>query len=73
MTPYQNKSGNSRIVQFETTATSITVEFANRVKWLYDHKGAGAGLIERMQSLAAAGQGLGTFIDMNQPPYTRKP
>jgi hypothetical protein len=72
MTPYLNKSGNSRIFGFETTANSLTVEFENRIKFLYDEAGAGAGLLERMKSLAIAGKGLGTFIDMNQPPYTRK-
>lgn len=62
MERYANLSGNSGVVAYQTGADSITVEFANGQKYLYNYQSAGRANVETMKKLAAQGQGLSGFI-----------
>jgi hypothetical protein len=72
MTPYRNLGGKSGIVRYELAADSISVEFKNGWKYLYDYARAGAANVDQMKTLAEKGQGLSTFIDKINPPYSKK-
>jgi hypothetical protein len=59
---YANLSGNSGVVAYQTGVDSITVEFVNGQKYLYNYQSAGPANVETMKQLAARGQGLSAFI-----------
>ena len=62
MERYANKGGDSGILAFEITATSITVEFKDHSLYLYDNNNPGSAIVERMKALAKSGQGLNSYI-----------
>ena len=62
MPRYANLSGNSGVVAYQAGADSITVEFVNGQKYLYNYQSAGPANVETMKKLAAQGQGLSAFI-----------
>lgn len=66
-TPYANRSGLSNVVSFDfdpANPTWIEVTFASGRWTVYRYDAASAGLanVQRMISLAQAGQGLNSFI-----------
>ncbi|MCT1467925.1 hypothetical protein M3B74_14875 [Citrobacter freundii] len=62
MPAYANKGGNSGIVSYEITADSITVEFKDGWKYVYDGKKPGAATVAKMKDLAQSGHGLNSYI-----------
>jgi hypothetical protein len=62
MERYRNLGGASGVVAYETTATSIVVQFKDGWKYEYTAASAGAAAIGTMHRLASAGQGLNSFI-----------
>lgn len=64
MTPYLNLNGDSNIVSYESTATSIHVVFASGSwrNYLYDSTKPGPAIVAQMKALAAQGHGLNSFI-----------
>ena len=63
MAQYQNLGGDSGIVAYEIGAESIQVEFSDGSQYLYTYASTGANDIEKMKSLAQAGEGLNEFIN----------
>lgn len=64
MTPYLNLNGDSNIISYEVSATSIHVVFASGT-WrnhLYDDTRPGLAIVNQMKALAAQGHGLNSFI-----------
>lgn len=75
MAHYKNLGGNSGIVAYEIDSDSITVQFGSgQVRnYLYTYASAGRENVEKMKSLARAGQGLHSFIMRNvKTGYERK-
>jgi hypothetical protein len=73
MTAYGNLSGNSGVVAYATGAGRIIVRFEDGWNYEYTVQSAGAPAIANMQTLAAAGQGLCTYISQNvKDKYARK-
>ncbi|MBH3130529.1 MULTISPECIES: hypothetical protein [Serratia] len=62
MPVYENKSGGSGVVFYETTEESITVEFRDGWKYVYDSFKPGAEVVARMKELARSGHGLNSYI-----------
>ncbi|MHA8112151.1 hypothetical protein ACX122_03340 [Kosakonia cowanii] len=62
MPAYANNGGNSGVVSYETTANSITVEFKDGWKYVYDAVKPGAPTVAKMKELAQSGRGLNSFI-----------
>lgn len=66
MEKYQNKSGNSPIVNFEIGDDFIKVKFKGGKDYIYSYKGkAGKYNVDIMKSLAISGKGLSTYITKN--------
>jgi hypothetical protein len=63
MQRYANLSGDSGVVAYEAGDGSITVEFRDGARYLYDTRSAGPKHIAAMQRLARAGRGLATYIN----------
>lgn len=73
MPAYTNRGGNSGVVAYETTADSITVEFRDGWKYVYDASNPGATTVAHMKVLAQAGQGLNSYISsVVKTRYSRK-
>lgn len=62
MPAYANKGGDSGVVAFETTADSITVQFRDGWKYVYNSTRPGAPTVSKMKELAQAGHGLNSYI-----------
>lgn len=62
MQQYQNRSGNSGVVAFDTGPDFIQVQFVGGETYLYTYASTGADVVERMKTLAQQGLGLSTFI-----------
>jgi hypothetical protein len=62
MQKYANWSGTSGIVGFEATSDSITVQFRDGWKYLYNISSSGSAHITAMQKLAESGSGLNSYI-----------
>jgi hypothetical protein len=62
VTPYANLSGDSGVRSYSIGVDSITVEFQDGYRYLYNHASAGKANVEQMIGLARAGRGLSTFI-----------
>lgn len=62
MTRYANLSGNSGVTAYEIRPEEIVVEFRGGERYSYDYVSTGEWAVEQMKRLAAAGQGLATFI-----------
>lgn len=50
------------MVAYDVENDAITVEFTNGAKYLYDYASTGRDHVENMKVLAAAGQGLSSYI-----------
>ena len=61
---YKNLGGGSNVRAYEITDDSITVQFNDGGTYLYNYDSAGREVIEKMKTLAEAGQGLNTFINL---------
>jgi hypothetical protein len=73
MKQYMNLDGDSGVVGYETGADFIRVQFKDRSVYLYTYASAGNYNIERMKSLAEAGEGLNSFIMIHaRKKYARK-
>jgi hypothetical protein len=62
MKRYQDLTGESGVTGYEILADAIAVQFENGAVYLYDYAVTGREDVEKMQRLAAAGQGLSTYI-----------
>jgi hypothetical protein len=62
MTPYKNLSGDSGVVAYEMGRDSITVEFRNSRRYVYDYGIPGRAHVEQMKALAVFGRGLSSYI-----------
>jgi hypothetical protein len=70
MQPYLDLSGTSGIRAFDPGPDFIDVQFHGREKpYRYSYRGVGREHVEHMKKLAAAGRGLGTYI--NQHPEVK--
>ena len=73
MERYRDINGDSGILAYETGPDFIRVQFKDNSVYLYTNASAGSHNIERMKSLAAAGDGLNAFINTNvKKAYARK-
>ena len=63
MQPYKDRSGTSGVVAYEIGAGSVTVQFSDGGKYLYDGSAPGAAHVAKMQRLAVTGDGLNTYIN----------
>lgn len=62
MERYKNLGGNSGVSAYKIGAKSITVQFSTGAVYLYTYRSAGSTNIEKMKLLAAAGEGLNSYI-----------
>ena len=63
MIKYQNKSGKSGILNYETGETYILVEFrSGEIIYRYTYESAGKENVEEMKRLANIGEGLNSYI-----------
>lgn len=62
MQRYANHGGDSGVVAFEITADSITVQFRDGWKYVYDAARPGPAVVAEMKTLALKGQGLNSYI-----------
>lgn len=73
MEDYGNINGKSGILAYEAGPDFIRVQFRDNSVYLYTYASADPHSIEQMKSLAAAGEGLNTFINTNvKKAYARK-
>jgi hypothetical protein len=59
---YKNLGGNSNVTGYEIGNDWIKVQFRDGAIYTYTYESAGQVNIEHMKRLAAAGQGLNSFI-----------
>jgi len=62
MNRYQNLGGDSGVIAYEIGDDFIEVQFKDGWIYLYTYMSTGRGDVETMKRLAAAGQGLNSFI-----------
>jgi hypothetical protein len=62
MPKYANSGGDSAVIAYEIDGESISVEFKGRMVYVYDSVRPGASHVATMKRLAAAGQGLNSYI-----------
>lgn len=62
MEPYRNCSGHSGVVGYEAREDGIVVCFIGGQCYLYDRNRPGPEHVANMLELAAAGEGLATYI-----------
>ncbi|MGL6554597.1 hypothetical protein ACSZNL_14735 [Aeromonas jandaei] len=64
MKKYLNLSGNSSILSYELTDTSIHVQFKSGThrNYLYDNAKPGEVIVNKMKALASQGHGLNSYI-----------
>lgn len=62
MNRYANRGGNSGVTGYETAEGQITVQFSDGSQYLYNSSSPGAAVVTEMQRLAAAGEGLNSYI-----------
>jgi hypothetical protein len=73
MERYRNLRGDSGVTDYEVGRDFIRVRFRGGVTYRYGHARPGRHHIDRMKALAAAGQGLGTYISQHvRDQYERK-
>jgi hypothetical protein len=65
MERYRDINGDSGVLAYETGPDFIRVQFKDHSVYLYTYISAGSHNIERMKSLAAAGDGLNACINTN--------
>lgn len=62
MERYANRGGDSGITGYEIAQGQIIVQFSDGSQYLYNSQNPGAATVAEMQRLAAAGQGLNSYI-----------
>ena len=64
---YQNKSKKSSIDTYEIAdkGDSLAITFNSGATYIYDHTKPGKEQVDKMKELAAAGEGLGSYIKKN--------
>ena len=62
---YKNLSGDSKVARYEIRKDAMTIRFTDHTVYRYTNQTADPANISKMKTLAAAGKGLGTFIDAN--------
>lgn len=72
MQVYTDVDGDSGVAEYETGGDFIRVKFKTGATYLYTYASAGSHNIERMKALAASGDGLNAFININRPAFVRK-
>jgi hypothetical protein len=72
VTPYARLSQNPGVIEYDPGPDFIRVRFQNPTIYTYTIRSAGHAAIAEMKRLAAAGQGLSTYIARNKPPYESK-
>lgn len=73
MERYRDIDGDSGVLAYEPAPDFIRVQFKDNSVYLYTYASARSHNIERMKSLAAAGDGLNAFINTNvKRAYARK-
>ena len=73
LVPYRNLSGDLGVRFYEIGDEFIRIWFADGEGYEYDAFKPGGASVERMKQLAAAGQGLATFINQTvRKNYARK-
>lgn len=73
MERYRDIDGDSGVSGYEIGTDFIRVQFSTGAIYLYTYASAGAQNIEQMKELAAAGDGLNSFINRNvRSRYARK-
>ena len=64
-TRYKNLSGASKVARYGITKDTLTIRFVDSSVYIYSNQSADPVNLSKMKTLAAAGKGLGTFIDAN--------
>ena len=62
---YKNLSGGSKVARYEILKDMVTIGFTDNSVYNYSNQSAGTANIKKMKAFAAAGKGLGTFIEAN--------
>ncbi len=65
MKKYGNKNEQSGVVAYEIGDDFIEVRFVDGKEYLYNHEKPGKLHVEKMKTLALAGIGLATYINVN--------
>lgn len=65
MIAYRDRTGRSGVRAYEPGPGCISVEFKDGSIYCYTNDSTGGANIEQMKVLAAAGQGLNTFINQH--------
>jgi hypothetical protein len=63
MQPYRDIDGDSGVAAYETGPDFIRVQFSTGAVYLYTHASAGVVAVAEMGRLAAAGDGLNSYIN----------
>ena len=72
LTPYGDRSGSSGVTAYASGQRAIVVRFGPGATYRYTVESAGHDAVERMKALAAAGQGLSTWISRHDPGYAER-
>ena len=68
--PYQSPNPNSGVTFYEFTPDGIILDFAHGTyRYLYNAVAPGPAHVAAMKRLAAAGQGLSTYVSRNVGPH----
>ena len=62
---YNDLRGRSGVTAYETGADYIDIEFREGKRYRYTHRVPGEQHVNAMKQLAAAGQGLATYINQH--------
>jgi len=62
---YKNLSGDSKVARYEIAKDALTIRFTDNSVYIYTNQSADPVNISKMKTLAAAGKGLGTFVEAN--------
>jgi len=65
MQRYLGLSGNSGVIAYAIAAEGIAVQFVDGKAYTYTYASTGRERVERMKTLAQAGQGLATYISQH--------
>jgi len=72
LTPYADRSGSSGVTGYASEARAIVVGFGPKATYRYTFGSAGREAVEEMQTLAAEGRGLSTWISRHDPGYAER-
>ena len=72
MNSYGNHGGQSNIVGYENSESSIKVNFSDGSVYEYTDQSCGKETVRIMQRFAGSGVGLNGFISRSKPKYATK-